>query len=181
MPIRSFRDWQKTMLMTIFRAAAFVLVATLVASALAQSPEISGRPQDKARFDKRFRAADQDSDGALTREEARRSMPSIYRRFNEIDTDKDGKVTREEIEAAFSKRAREERGRLSGLDTNRDGVITRDEILRNASASSRAIDSIDTNKDGNISQGELDGFIQRRYYQDLDRRIAPNVIIRGRF
>jgi len=83
--------------------------------------------------------------------------------------------------AAFSKRAREERERLMALDTNRDGVITRDEILRNASASSRAIDSIDTNKDGNISQGELDGFIQRRYYQDLDRRIAPNVIIWGRF
>ena len=169
------------MWMTIFRAAAFVLVATLAASVLAQSPEISGRPPDKARFDQRFHAADKDGDGALTREEARRSMPSIYRRFNEIDTDHDGKVTREEIEAAFSKRAREERERLMALDTNRDGVITRDEILRNASASSRAIDSIDTNKDGNISQGELDGFIQRRYYRDLDRRIAPNVIIRGRF
>jgi hypothetical protein len=49
--------------------------------------------------------------------------------------------------AAFSKRAREERERLMALDTNRDGVITRDEILRNASASSRAIDGIDTNKD----------------------------------
>ena len=169
------------MLMTTFRAAAFVLVVALATPALAQSPEISGRPQDKARFDQRFRAADQDSDGALTRDEARRSMPSVYRRFKEIDTDHDGKVTREEIEAAFSKRAREERERLMALDTDRNGVISRDEILRNASASSRAIDSIDANKDGNISQSELDGFIQRRYYQDLDRRIAPNVIIRGRF
>jgi len=169
------------MLMTTVRAVAFVLVAALATPALAQSPEISGRPQDKARFDRHFRAADKDGDGALTREEARRSLPSVYRRFNEIDADHDGRVTREEIEAAFSKRAREERARLMALDANRDGVITRDEILRNASASSRAIDSIDTNKDGNISQGELDGFIQRRYYQDLDRRIAPNVIIRGRF
>ncbi len=169
------------MLMTIFRAAALILVATLATPALAQSPEISGRPQDKARFDKRFHAADKDGDGALTRDEARRSMPSIYRRFNEIDTDKDGRVTREELEAAFSKRAREERERLMALDSNHDGVITRDEILRNASASSRAIDRIDANKDGNISQGELDGFIQRRYYQDLDRRIAPKAIIRGQF
>jgi Ca2+-binding EF-hand superfamily protein len=169
------------MLTMISRAAAFVLVAALATPALAQSPEISGRPQDKARFDKHFRAADKDGDGALTREEARRSMPSVYRRFKEIDADNDGKVTREEIEAAFSKRAREERERLMALDTNHDGVITRDEILRNASASSRAIDSIDTNKDGNISQGELDNFIQRRYYRDIDRGIAPNVIIRGRF
>ena len=62
-----------------------------------------------------------------------------------------------------------------------DVPFTRDEILRNASASSRVIDRIDANKDGNISQSELDGFIQRRYYQDLDRRIAPKAIIRGQF
>ncbi len=166
----------------ISRAAALFLLFALAFPALAQSPELTGRPQDKARFDKQFRAADKDGDGALSREEARRSMSSIHRRFNEIDTDKDGKVTRGEIEAAFGKRANEERRRFKALDANGDGVITRDEILRhNASASSRAIDSIDANKDGNISQSELDGFIQRRYYHDLDRRIAPNVLIRGRF
>jgi len=166
----------------IIRSTMLLLIFSFASTAFAQSPEITGRPQDKAQFDKRFRAADKDGDGTLTREEARRSMPSVYRRFNEIDTDKDGKVTRGEIEAAFSKRANEERQRFKALDANGDGVITRDEILRhNASASSRAIDSIDTNKDGNISQSELDGFIQRRYYHDLDRGIAPNVIIRGRF
>jgi len=165
----------------ISRAAGLFLLFTLAFPALAQSPEIAGRPEDKARFDKRFRGADKDGDGALSREEARRSMPSIHRLFSEIDADKDGKVTREEIEAAFNKRAREEHQRLKTLDADRDGVITGEEIKRNASAPSRVIDSIDADKDGKISQTELDGFIQRRYYWDMDRKIAPNVMIRGQF
>lgn len=169
------------MSMMISRAAVLFLLFMLAFPALAQSPEIAGRPEDKARFDKRFRGADKDGDGALSREEARRSMPSIHRRFNEIDTDKDGKVTREEIEAAFNQRAREEHQRLKALDADGDGVITSEEIKRNASASSRVIDSIDADKDGKITQTELDGFIRRRYYWDMDRKIAPNVMIRGQF
>lgn len=107
----------------ISRATAGFLLFALAFPALAQPPEIAGNPQDKARFDKRFRAADKDGDGALSRDEARRGMPSVYGRFDEIDAD----------------------------------------------------------KDGNITQNELDGFIQRRYYWDLDRKIAPNVLIRGQF
>ncbi|MBI3937227.1 MAG: EF-hand domain-containing protein [Betaproteobacteria bacterium] len=163
------------------RTALCIGVLLFVGSALGQSPEPAGRLQEKMRLDKRFRAADKDGDGALTREEARRGMPSVYRMFDQVDADKDGKVTREELEAAFQARARREAARLRALDANRDNVLTADEIGRNAASSQRVLGEMDANRDGRITRDELETFIERRYYWDLDRRIAPNVLIRGNF
>lgn len=163
------------------RTALCIGVFLFVGSALGQSPEPAGRPQDKARIDKRFRAADKDGDGVLTREEARKGMPSLYRMFDQVDADKDGKVTREELEAAFQARARREAARLKALDADRDNVLTADEISRNAASSQRVLGEIDANRDGRITRDELETFIGRRYYWDLDRRITPNVLIRGNF
>ena len=47
--------------------------------------------------EERWKGADQDGDGALSREEATASMPGIGRQFEKFDTNSDGKIAREEM------------------------------------------------------------------------------------
>jgi len=63
------------------------------------------RAERQARFNERFKAADADGDGALSRAEAEKGMPRLARHFDTLDADQDGRVTREEIEAARKARA----------------------------------------------------------------------------
>lgn len=51
----------------------------------------------------RFKQADQDNDGTLTREEADLRMPSLSKHFDEMDTDNDGVVNVDEVLAAQAK------------------------------------------------------------------------------
>jgi Ca2+-binding EF-hand superfamily protein len=44
----------------------------------------------------RFKSADKDSDGTLTKDEAK-SLPRVAKNFDAIDTDKDGTVSEQEI------------------------------------------------------------------------------------
>ena len=72
------------------------------------------RAERQARFEERFKKADSDGDGALSRAEAEKGMPYLSRHFDAIDADKDGRVTREEIETARKARAaRRHKGRES--------------------------------------------------------------------
>jgi Ca2+-binding EF-hand superfamily protein len=48
------------------------------------------------RCEERFKQADMDHDGTLTKEEAK-AMPNVAKHFDEIDVDKDGTVTLDEI------------------------------------------------------------------------------------
>ncbi|MGH8621443.1 MAG: hypothetical protein ACREUB_04670 [Burkholderiales bacterium] len=61
------------------------------------------RAEMQARAEERFRKADANGDGRLTREEARKGMPQVARDFDRIDANKDGMVTKEELEAARKK------------------------------------------------------------------------------
>ncbi len=56
-----------------------------------------GGEQGKPRFDERFKKADTDGDGALSKAEAEKSMPRLARDFDAIDANKDGKVTQDEL------------------------------------------------------------------------------------
>lgn len=51
----------------------------------------------KAKFAERFKAADANHDGKLTREEAQAGMPDVYEHFDQIDRKKRGYVTRRQI------------------------------------------------------------------------------------
>lgn len=53
-----------------------------------------------AAMDKRFKSADTDGNGMLSRAETEKGMPRLARRFERIDADKDGQVSRDEIAAA---------------------------------------------------------------------------------
>ena len=60
-----------------------------------------------SRMEARFKAADKDDDGSLTREEAK-ALPRVAKNFDAIDTDKSGTVTLKEIRA-YMKAHRQER------------------------------------------------------------------------
>jgi Ca2+-binding EF-hand superfamily protein len=47
--------------------------------------------------EERWKAADKDGDGSLTKAEAEGSMPRLAQRFEELDANADGKVSPEEL------------------------------------------------------------------------------------
>lgn len=56
-------------------------------------------------FERRFRAADKDGDGRLSRAEAYAEFPRAPQFFNEIDGNRDGHVTQIEFNQALDRRA----------------------------------------------------------------------------
>jgi len=63
--------------------------------------------QAKEKIEERFKAADTNHDGKLTKDEAKTGMPKVYEKFDEIDTGKTGFVTLEQVEAEVAKMAKE--------------------------------------------------------------------------
>lgn len=68
-----------------------------------QPPKGMNPAETKKWFSERFKQADTDHDGKLTREEARAGMPEVYKRFDQIDTRKRGYVTERQVGASWSK------------------------------------------------------------------------------
>jgi len=91
--------------------------ALLPVAVFAQQPPAEGQPGARGgrpdpekmqqMFDQRFRKADGDGDGALSRAEAEKGMPMLARDFDKIDANGDGKLTPDEIRAAMQKRRAE--------------------------------------------------------------------------
>jgi len=79
----------------------------------AQAPQAAPAQQPmnakeaKAKFAERFKAADTNHDGKLTREEAKAGMPEVYKHFNEMDTKKKGYVTQRQIGAFWALKTKE--------------------------------------------------------------------------
>ena len=63
------------------------------------------RAEMQAQSQARFKKADVNGDGKLTREEAQKGMPGVARHFDAIDTNKDGVITLEEMQAARKARS----------------------------------------------------------------------------
>lgn len=76
-------------------------LACLPATALAQQAPNTVDPQ---KFELRFRAADMNGDGRLSREEARAAFPNAMKFFAEIDVDNDNYITLVEIQEARARR-----------------------------------------------------------------------------
>lgn len=69
------------------------------------------RAEMQARVAVRFKEADVNGDGRLSREEAQKGMPRLVRHFDRIDANHDGVVTLEELQAARKARFESHRGR----------------------------------------------------------------------
>jgi Ca2+-binding EF-hand superfamily protein len=80
-----------------------------------QEAESTGIPEappttaaTKAEISERFKAADVNHDGKLTREEAKAGMPEVFKHFDEIDARKRGYVTERQIGAYWQVKTKEE-------------------------------------------------------------------------
>lgn len=64
----------------------------------------------QAKAAERFRHADADGDGAISRAEAAKHAPRLAKRFDQIDADRDGRLTQEELRVyREAKRSRREK------------------------------------------------------------------------
>ncbi len=139
----------------LLAALALACAATLTLAA----PE--GREGHMA---ERFKQADTNGDGKLSREEAA-ALPMVAKHFDDIDTNKDNFVTPDELRA-FHEKMRGEHGKgrgdmLKKLDKDGDGRISREE----AKAAPRLyehFDAIDANKDGYLTVEELKAAHEKR-------------------
>ena len=57
------------------------------------------RGERQAKAAERFKHADTDGDGAISRAEAEKHAPRLVKKFDRIDSDKDGKLTQDELRA----------------------------------------------------------------------------------
>jgi Ca2+-binding EF-hand superfamily protein len=86
-----------------FISSIFALsILAFASAASAQTPNANQQKQIQDAQEK-FTAADKNTDGKLTLEEAKAGMPRIASNFKKIDTNNDGFVTMEEIKVIILK------------------------------------------------------------------------------
>jgi Ca2+-binding EF-hand superfamily protein len=78
------------------RALGLVLGCAVFATPLAQA---AADPKRDAELETRFKAADKNNDGCLTRQEAEAGMPRVAKGFDRIDAAKKGCITLDQIKA----------------------------------------------------------------------------------
>ena len=83
-----------------------VLLSTSIGASVvfAQTPPEATKGDRAHKMQERFKAADKNGDGKISRAEAV-ALPRIAKQFDEIDTNKDGFITKEELKAQRYKRA----------------------------------------------------------------------------
>ncbi|SOY59448.1 EF-hand domain-containing protein [Cupriavidus taiwanensis] len=64
--------------------------------------------QAKALIAERFKAADANHDGKLSRDEAQAGMPQVYENFDKIDVKKSGVVTERQIGSYWMKKTKDQ-------------------------------------------------------------------------
>ena len=78
------------------------------ATGSAEVPPMPPTSQAKAMISEKFKAADTNHDGKLTRDEAKAGMPEVYKRFSQIDVKKKGYVTERQIGAYWNSKTAEQ-------------------------------------------------------------------------
>lgn len=85
---------------------AALICMGILCNVQAQEPlDLARIEQLKTQLVQRFKQADTNGDGRLSRDEARNGMPRVYQHFDEIDASKQGFVTVEEIESFVAAKA----------------------------------------------------------------------------
>lgn len=129
------------------------------------------RDERLARMNERFRKADADGNGALSRLEAEKSMPRLAREFDVVDANRDGHVTQDEIKAWRAQKRRDTcraapeqcsaqmearlAERFRRADTDRNGALSRLEVEKSMPRLARRFDALDANRDGHVTMEEV--------------------------
>jgi Ca2+-binding EF-hand superfamily protein len=142
-----------------------IATGALIASAALIIPHVFAAEQPGAKLEAAFRKADTDSDGKLTRDEAK-SMPRVAKHFDAIDADKDGTVSLDEIRASMRKAGKEMHARaverFKAADKDNDGTLTRDEAKAMPRVA-KNFDAIDADKDGTVSEQEIHDYMKAQH------------------
>lgn len=117
----------------------------------------SMRGKHKEAFEQRFKEADKDGDGALSKAEAETAkMPGIAARFDKADANRDGKVTKDEMQGARKRMHDQQAERFKAADTDGDGALTKAEAQAGKMPKLvEHFDRLDVNKDGKIGPEEM--------------------------
>jgi Ca2+-binding EF-hand superfamily protein len=115
------------------------------------------RAEMKADFEAKFKAADTDADGALTKEEAAAAFPRMADHFDIIDADKDGKITVAELEALRDPLKMREalEAKFKATDTSGDGKLDLAEVTSGLPGLVAKFSLIDKDGDGYLTPEEL--------------------------
>jgi Ca2+-binding EF-hand superfamily protein len=105
---------EKAMKLDKATAALWLALASVSATASAQTATVPDPQQMRAKMTERFAAADANHDGKLTRDEAEAKMPMVARNFDQIDKAHKGYVTLDEIQAFTRERMAERRAAKAG-------------------------------------------------------------------
>jgi len=143
-------------------AASKLTIALAAAVALFVPHLAISADEHGSRMEARFKAADKDNDGSLTREEAK-ATPRVAKNFDAIDADKNGTVTLAEIQAAMKKMVKEAHDRnvehFKAADKDNDGSLTREEA-KGLPRVTKNFDAIDTDKSGTVTLKEIRAYMK---------------------
>lgn len=89
--------------MNVFRAClALALLVPLFAAA--QERQSTDPKRERSELgEERFKAADKNHDGYISRAEAKESMPTVAAHFDKVDVNHDGSISRDEFRDAGEK------------------------------------------------------------------------------
>jgi Ca2+-binding EF-hand superfamily protein len=95
----------------VFAAVLSSFAVSSFAQTTEPAPATGGKGERfAAKLDEKFKGADANGDGQLTKDEMTKGMPRMASHFDEIDTNKDGFVTEDEIKAYAQSRRGSRKG-----------------------------------------------------------------------
>jgi len=127
-------------------------------------------------FQKAFDEADQDDDGKLSPDEAKKGGFFTAKSFKDTDYDKDGNVTLYELGKAVTESTKDWLDEHDAQDKNDDGQVDKDEATY-GSRIYTVFDRADANKDSRIDRQEIKDYAASGYYSEsAPYPLVPNII-----
>lgn len=150
-------------------ALACVISAGLVAAQPTPAPKVPDLPPD---LQQRFKQADLNRKGGLTKAEAGSAGFAVEGNFDAIDTDHDHIVTLYEVSIYLADRARD----WASADADGDGAVSRQEAAKSPSLA-KIFSKADRDADGVVRKQEHEAFSETTLYQNVDLPyVVPNII-----
>ncbi len=174
-------DWKNrrvsySVIMTNAISRMILASALLATAAMGQTPAGAPTPKVPSDVDERFRKADVNHDGRLSRDEAARGGFAVTESFGGVDNDGDGLITLFEIGEFLTARAQEWTTDLGSADTDADQRLSETEAAAVPSIR-KVFQQADLNRDGQLDATEYDSYSQRQLYRHVDMpHVVPNII-----